>query len=175
MARKAAGSSVAAMTTTVDDPVNRVRMAFESRGENLLVDLWLEPGGNLPPHLHPRQEERWSVVEGSAGFQFGAEKITITPADGEIVVGPDTVHALSSVSPEEAHLRCEAVPALRLRQFLEESAAAAREGMFTRRGLPRGLRGARWAANFLKEYREETVFLSPPPLVQRLAIALFAR
>ena len=41
MARKAAGSSVAAMTTTVDDPVNRVRMAFESRGENLLVDVWL--------------------------------------------------------------------------------------------------------------------------------------
>jgi hypothetical protein len=45
----------------------------------------------------------------------------------------------------------------------------------TPRGLPRGLRGARWAAGFLKRYRDETVFLSPPPAVQKVLIALLAR
>ena len=58
---------------------------------------------------------------------------------------------------------------------LEESAAAGREGLFTPKGLPRGLRGARWAAGFLKRYRDETVFVSPPQFVQRTLIALLAR
>jgi hypothetical protein len=72
-------------------------------------------------------------------------------------------------------MRCEVVPALRLQAFLEESADAANSGLFTARGLPRGLHGLRWAARFIKNYREETVFLSPPPIVQRVLIAMFAR
>lgn len=70
---------------------------------------------------------------------------------------------------------CLVTPAMRLRELLEESAAAAREGMLTKRGLPRGVRGARWSARFLKRYRSETVFVSPPPLLQDLLIALLAR
>ena len=42
----------------IRDPVSRVRMSFEPQGENLLVDVWLEPRGGLPAHLHPQQEER---------------------------------------------------------------------------------------------------------------------
>jgi quercetin dioxygenase-like cupin family protein len=163
------------MNEPIRDPVSRVRMSFEADGENLIVDVWLEPGGGLPAHLHPRQEERWSVVEGTVGFRLGDEERAIGPGDGEIVVSPGTVHGLTSVSDRDAHLRCVVIPALRLQAFLEESAAAASEGLFTSRGLPRGLRGARWAAGFLKRYRDETVFLSPPPIVQRILIALLAR
>src|SRR5215208_4165792 len=104
----------------VRDPVSRVRMSFEPRGEDLLVDVWLEPGGGLPAHLHPRQEERWSVVDGEAGFRLGDDDRVIGPADGEIVVEPGTVHGLTAVSDDDAHLRCLAVPALRLQEFLEE-------------------------------------------------------
>jgi hypothetical protein len=68
-----------------------------------------------------------------------------------------------------------AAPPLRLQQFLEEAAQAGEQGLFTKRGLPRGLRGARWAAGFLKRYRDETVFLRPPASVQRALIALLAR
>ncbi|MEA2467087.1 MAG: hypothetical protein QOJ57_1213 [Thermoleophilaceae bacterium] len=156
----------------VRDPVSKVRLAFEPRGEDLVVDVWLEPGGGLPAHLHPRQTERWSVVEGRAEFTLGDEKRVIVPEDGELVVEPNTKHALASASGTDAHLRCVAEPALRLQAFLEESAAAAREGLFTARGLPRGLRGARWAASFIKKYGDETVFLSPPPAVQRVLVAL---
>jgi|tagenome__1003787_1003787.scaffolds.fasta_scaffold20152921_1 mannose-6-phosphate isomerase-like protein (cupin superfamily) len=166
---------IGAMNEQVRDPVSRVRMSFEPDGENLIVDVWLEPGGALPPHLHPRQEERWSVVEGTSGFRLGDEDRVIGPDDGEIPVPPGTVHGLKSVSDRDAHLRCVAVPALRLQAFLEESAAAAREGLFTARGLPRGLKGARWAAGFLKRYQDETVFISPPRFMQRILIALLAR
>ena len=58
-------------TGQIRDPVSRVRMSFERRGENLIVDCWVEPGGGLPPHLHPCQEERWSVVDGAVGFRLG--------------------------------------------------------------------------------------------------------
>jgi mannose-6-phosphate isomerase-like protein (cupin superfamily) len=163
------------VTEAIRDPVNRIRMAFEPEGENLIVHAWLEPGGGLPAHLHPRQTERWSVLEGEIRFQLGDEKRIIGPEDGEIVVPPNTKHALASMNDHEARLRCVAEPALSLQAFLEESSAAGREGLFTSRGMPRGLRGARWAANFLKRYRDETVLLSPPPIVQRLLIALLAR
>jgi quercetin dioxygenase-like cupin family protein len=163
------------MGDPIRDPVSRVRMSFEPDGENLIVDVWMERGGGLPAHLHPRQEERWSVVDGKVGFRLADDERVIGPEDGEIAVPAGTVHGLTSVSDRDAHLRCLAIPALRLQAFLEESAAAASEGLFTSRGLPRGLRGARWAAGFLKRYRDETVFVSPPQIVQRILIALLAR
>ena len=159
----------------IRDPVSRVRQTFEMRGESLAVDNWLEPGGRLPPHYHPQQEERWSVLDGEVLFRHGKRERAIGPDAGEICVAPGEVHGLRNDTDRDAHLRCYVTPPLRLQQFLEEAADAGRQGLFTRRGLPRGLRGARWAASFLERYRDETVFVSPPPIVQSVLIALFAR
>src|SRR5918992_5895064 len=115
------------MNDQVRDPVHGARYAFQPDGENLFVDTWLEPGGALPPHFHPRQEERWSVVEGQVRFQLGKDKRVIGPEDGEMVVGPGTVHALESVTDTDVHLRCHVIPARGLQSFLEESATAAQE------------------------------------------------
>ena len=161
--------------TAVTDPVHRVRYSFQPDGENLIVDAWIEPGGGLPAHLHPRQEERWSVLDGEVRFQFGETKRVIGPEDGEMVVPPQTKHAIASVSDREAHMRCVVVPAYELRAFLEDSAAAAREGLFMRGGIPKSPRGARWAASFLKQHREDVVMSFPPQFMQRAMIALLAR
>jgi quercetin dioxygenase-like cupin family protein len=160
------------MSEPTRDPVHRVRYTFEPDGENLFVDAWIEPGGGLPAHLHPRQEERWSVIDGQVRFQLGRTKRVIGPADGELVVPAGTKHAIASVTDGEAHLRCHVIPARNLRAFLEESAEGAREGLFMRGGVPRSLRGARWAAAFLKRHREDVVMSFPPPLVQSAMIAL---
>ena len=157
------------------DPVHRARYSFEPDGENLIVDTWLEPGGGLPPHLHPLQEERWSVVEGEVRFQLGNEKRVIGPEDGAMIVRPGTKHGLESTSDREAHLRCHVIPARNLQSFLEESAQAARDGLFMRGGIPRNLRGARWAARFLKRHRDEVVVTFPPRFVQSAMIALLGR
>jgi quercetin dioxygenase-like cupin family protein len=162
------------MSEPTRDPVHHVRYTFEPDGENLWVETWMEPGGVLPPHLHPRQEERWEVLEGEVRFQLGREKRVIGPADGAMVVRPHTVHALWSTG-SEAHLRCHVLPALGLQAFLEESAAAARDGLFAKGGIPRSLRGARWAARFLKRNREDVVMTFPPKPVQSLMVALLAR
>lgn len=163
------------MPDQIRDPVSRVRHAFRMQGDSLVVDSWLEPSGALPPHLHPKQEERWSVLDGEVVFRLGDDERPIGPDAGEMVVAPGVVHGLRNTSGREAHLRCVATPPLRLRQFLEEAAEAGQQGLFTQRGRPRGLRGARWAASFLKRYRDETVFLSPSPIVQRLLITRLAR
>jgi quercetin dioxygenase-like cupin family protein len=163
------------MTEAVTDPVHKVRYAFEPQGENMVVETWMQPGGKLPPHFHPRQEERWSVVEGSVRFQLGKAKRVIGPEDGEMIVRPNTVHGLESSSDREAHLRCLVLPAGHLEDFLTDSARAAREGLFMRGGIPRNLRGARWAARFLKQHQDEVVMTFPPQFMQKAMIAMLAR
>ncbi len=163
------------MTEPTRDPVHRVRYTFQPDGENMIVDTWMEPGGALPPHFHPRQEERWSVVDGQVRFQLGDEKRVIGPEDGEMIVRPGVKHSLASSGDREAHLRCLVLPAGAIEAFLTDSAAAARAGLFMRGGIPRSLRGARWAANFLKRHRDEVVMTFPPPIVQRSMVALLAR
>jgi hypothetical protein len=83
----------------------------------------------------------------------------IGPPDGEIVVAPGMKHSLASVSGDEAHLRCVAIPALGLQSFLEQT---------TRRG-------ARWAARFLKRHRADVVMSFPPRPLQSALIASLGR
>src|SRR6476646_10143412 len=108
------------MTEPIHDPVHRVRYAFRPEGENMIVDTWLEPGGGLPAHFHPRQEERWSVVDGRIRFQLGDTRRVIGPEDGEMIVRPGTKHSLSSASDREAHLRCLVLPAYGIETFLTD-------------------------------------------------------
>ena len=162
------------MPGTVHDPVSRVSYAFTPQGENLTVETWMEPGGGLPPHEHPRQEEVWYVIDGRVEFRLGKEKRVIGPEDGEMVVPRNTVHGVKAVQDTVAHLGCRVTPALELQSFLEESAAAAREGLFMKGGIPKGLKGARWAADFLDRYGDETVMVFPPRFVQKATKALFA-
>ena len=163
------------MSEPVHDPISRTHYTFTPDGDDLIVHTRLEPGGALPPHFHPRQTEHWSVLEGEVRFRLGSDRRVIGPEAGEIAVAPGTVHGLESTGRGEARLRCRVEPALHLREFLEESAAAARSGLFFRGGIPRGLRGVRWAARFLARYGDETVMVFPPRPLQRILIALFAR
>lgn len=153
------------MSERTHDPVHRASYAFEPDGDDLIVDTWLQPGGALPPHMHPRQEERWSVVDGTVRFQLGSDKRVIGPEDGEMVVAPNTKHGLTASQDSVAHLRCRVTPARDLQAFLEDSAAAAREGLFMKGGIPKNLRGARWAADFLARHRADVVMASPPGFV----------
>ena len=94
------------MPATTHDPVHRARYSFEPDGENLWVDTWIEPGGGLPPHWHPSQEEVWRVLDGEVRFQLGSEKRVIGPDDGDMVVKPGTKHGIESVMDRDAHMRC---------------------------------------------------------------------
>jgi hypothetical protein len=159
----------------VDDPIHRTSYSFEREGENLWVHTLMEDGAHLPEHFHPKQEERWEVLEGAARVKLDGTWRDLTPEDGPIVVAPNVRHELENTSGHEARLRTEVLPALALEEFLTESARAAREGLYNARNMPTSWRGAVWIAGFAQRFRDETVMTSPPPALQRLVVPLVAR
>jgi quercetin dioxygenase-like cupin family protein len=166
-------SSTAART---HDPIHRVWMSFERDGDDRLwVSTWLDDGGHLPEHFHPTLEERWEVVDGTARLKVDGTWHELTPADGVIVVAPGIRHELRNTSGCQVRLRTEVIPAGRLEDFLNESARAAREGLYNARNLPTSLRGAAWLSEFALRFREETVMCSPPPALQRAVLPAVAR
>lgn len=150
------------------DPVHGVRYEFEPQGEELLtVDTWMQPGGGLPKHYHPVQEETWWVVSGEARFHLDGEWRQLRPEDGKVQVKAGVVHGVENKGGEEVHLRADVRPPMDLQAFLTDSAAAAREGLFMKGGIPKSWRGAKWAAKFLAQHEDQTVMTFPPRFAQK--------
>jgi quercetin dioxygenase-like cupin family protein len=162
------------MSEQVHDPNRRQRYQFRREGENLVVDVWAQPGADVPPHLHPSQEERFAVLEGRVRFKVGGRKVIAGPGD-ELVAPPGVKHSFKNIGAGEARLRVNVRPALKLQEFLEEAAALAREGAYTRRGIPRSPKGAVRMAEFIERHRDGTVICSPPPAVHRILLAPLLR
>lgn len=152
----------------VTDPVHGTSYLFVPQGDDLIVHSIMRPGGKLPKHLHPRQDEYWWSERGTARVFVDGAWREVTPADGRVHVRPNVVHALENRSGETIYLSTEVTPALGLQGFLTESAEAARQGLFRRGGIPSGLAGARWSTDFLDRYGDDVVMTFPPPAVQRL-------
>lgn len=162
-------------TERIHDPVHRVSFRFETEGDSLWVFTWLEPGGHLPEHFHPTLEERWEVLEGTAQVKVDGRCSDLTAENDPAVVARGVRHELRNTSDTVAHLRTEVTPAGRLKEFLTESARAAREGLYNAHNLPTGLRGAAWLSEFALRFGDETVMCSPPPALQRAVLPTAAR
>ncbi len=122
----------------VEDPVLKQRLAFRPSddGEAVIVEMWVEPGGGVPPHVHPSMEERFEVLEGELSFLSGRKWQSATPGE-KVVVPAGTRHAYRNSGTQPAHGVCRASPPQSLEEFLTEAAAMAREGKLTRHGLPK--------------------------------------
>jgi quercetin dioxygenase-like cupin family protein len=149
----------------VEDPALRQRHHFTRStdpdgGEVLHVETWVEPGGGVPPHLHPAMEERFTVLDGRPSFLAGTEWREAGPGE-EVVVPAGVRHAFRNRGGAPAHFRCDVRPPSSLQAFLEETAALSRGGYLTKGGMikPRGLiRGAVIA----DRHREMVTLLFPP-------------
>ena len=159
----------------VEDPIHKVSYSFRRDGDHLWVYGWLEEGAHLPEHFHPSLTEYWETLEGTVRVKLDGAWRDLVPADGPIEVRPNVPHELKNESGRTARTRTRVTPGGHLEEFLTESARAAREGLYNSRNLPRGIRGARWVANFALRHRDETVMTSPPPALQRVALPLVAR
>lgn len=154
----------------VEDPVLHYRYRFSREGDVLRVEVWADPGGGVTiEHFHPRIEERWHVLEGDVTFRIDGEERRASPGD-RLTAAPGVRHAFENTGTSEAHLEVEAEPALDLQAFLVEAARLARAGRYTRRGMPKGLRGLLEGADFSQRYRDTTVTTFPPPALQRVLV-----
>ena len=97
-------------------PLERLQRAAQHGGqaeEHLfpvaVVEQRPDPGGGVPPHVHPRMEERFTVVEGRAEFLAG-RRWAGADAGETVVVPAGTRHAYRNRANVAAHVRCIATP-----------------------------------------------------------------
>lgn len=167
----------------VHDPVFKHRLRFEDTTDDhgapaVLCEMWVEPGGGVPPHVHPRMEERFTVLEGRAEFLAG-RRWAGADAGETVVVPAGTRHAYRNRGSVVAHVRCIATPPdPGLQGFLTEAAAMARAGRINRYGIPKGIVGWLQGAAMIDRYRGMVVMgfpPLPPPAIQRLVLPPLAR
>jgi quercetin dioxygenase-like cupin family protein len=175
--------SVSADPQIVDDPVFRHRLKFQDATDEhgapaVQVDMWIDPGGGVPPHVHPRMEERFTVIEGRAEFLAGRRWVG-RDAGETVVIPPGTRHAYRNRGSVIAHVRCIATPPdPGLEGFLTDAAALGRAGRISKHGIPKGIKGWLQGAVMIQAYGEmvELGFPPlPPPAIQRLLLPPLAR
>lgn len=167
------------MSELVEDPVFNYRIRFHPpEGEVLRMDVYVDPGGGVGiAHYHPAIEERFEVKEGEATFIADGDEILARPGDPPVVVAPGVRHTFRNSGEREAHIVCEAEPAMDLQDFLTEAAAMARAGKYGKRGIPKPgavLEAVEW----LDRYRDTVVITGgalPPPRLQPVLLGPLAR
>lgn len=94
-----------------------VRTAAETDGELLEMEAGYGGTGGLPPeHLHPRQRERFEVLEGTIRAVVDGTERRYGPGETfEVPAG--TPHAMAAEGP--SRVRWEVRPALRTAEFFE--------------------------------------------------------
>jgi mannose-6-phosphate isomerase-like protein (cupin superfamily) len=145
------------------ETIEFVATAADTDGELLAIDLTLTPDGHVPgTHVHPEQEERFEVRSGTMKFKLGFKTIIAGP--GETVVVPaGKRHRFSNAGDEDASVRVEVRPALRMEELFETTAALAAEGRVWGTGMPKPLE----LALFVREYEREVRAPFPPAWVVR--------
>jgi len=156
----------------IDNSVSGERIMFQrtsatTGGRLLSFELRLAPGGHVPAsHLHPIQEERFTILEGRMRFRLGLRSLLAGPGE-TVVVPPNTIHRFANAGRGQARVRVEVRPALRMEDLLETAADLAREG----RSLPNGMPSPLELALFLHEFEHEIAIPVLPPSVVRLGLA----
>jgi quercetin dioxygenase-like cupin family protein len=161
---------------TLKNPASGERITFrrtaaETNGELVAVDLELPQDARVPGglHIHPLQKERFEVIKGTMRFRLGRQRIIAGPGT-VIVVPPGIRHDFANAGDEDALVRVEIRPALKMERLFETAVALAEEGRATRKGIPKPLD----LALFTREFEQEVQAAFPPVTVQRLALAPLA-
>jgi mannose-6-phosphate isomerase-like protein (cupin superfamily) len=62
----------------VGDVYRFLATSADTNGKYALWEAIVPPGGGPPPHVHSREEEGFSVLEGEITFQIGEERVVAT-------------------------------------------------------------------------------------------------
>lgn len=132
------------------------RTAAETGGRLFEFELQLGPRGKVPAaHLHPEQQERFTVLEGTVQFKVSGRSVLATP--GQVVTVPaGSSHSFANLHDRPARVLVEVRPALAMESLLETAAALG--------ARPRPLDLVLFLAEFAREVR--------PPVVPRVTGAL---
>lgn len=111
------------------EEVSFLRTAAETGGELLVMeDRWTRSGHTVPPHRHPRIEERWTVLEGVVGYTIGDQQTRAEPGTS-VVAPPGAVHSARDLGAGPVVVRIEMRPPLRWEDFVRQLFALASEDL----------------------------------------------
>ena len=157
---------------TIENPVSGETITFlatsaDTGGERLEIDLALTPDGHVPgTHVHPLQEERFEVLDGTMKFKLGFK--TIVANAGDVVVVPaGRPHRFANGGDGNARARVTVTPALDMESLFETTVALAEAGRTTRTGMPKPLD----LALFVERFEDEVQAPFPPAPVVRTLMA----
>ena len=160
---------------TIENPVSGEKITFletsrDTGGERLTIELELSPDGSVPgAHVHPEQEERFHVLEGTMKFRLGMKRI-VAEAGDTVVVPKGRVHRFENAGDGVARARVEVVPALDMEELFETTVELAMEGNVTRSGMPKPTHLALFVRRFEREVRAPF----PPAWMVRVLMAPLA-
>jgi quercetin dioxygenase-like cupin family protein len=147
-----------------------LQRARDTSGEVLRLRWSAEPAGQVGEHIHPMQEERFTVIAGELTVSI-ERKLTICPAGETVAVPAGVRHSFANRGTVPVEATLEIRPALRMEQVFESLAGYSREGKARAGGLPRN---PLLLAVFAHEYAAEIRGPKPPYPVQRLLLPLLA-
>jgi quercetin dioxygenase-like cupin family protein len=159
----------------IHNPVSGERITFlrtaaDTDGQLLEFELELAADGRVPgAHVHPEQEERFHVLEGTMKFRLGARTI-LAHAGESVVVPAGRMHKFSNAGDQPARARIEVVPALNMEDLLCTTAQLAHDGHVTRSGMPKPLH----LALFVQRFRREVRAPFPPAWIVHTVMAPLA-
>jgi mannose-6-phosphate isomerase-like protein (cupin superfamily) len=143
-----------------------VQTTVETAGALHVQEARYAPRSTPPPyHRHPRQDERFQILEGALLFHIDGVDRTIRAGE-HVDILKGSFHRAHNPGDVPVLAIWETRPALRTAEFFYAMNRATRGG----RARPRLVD----AAAILTEYREEFELAKPPPLVQRFVFGCLA-
>ena len=160
---------------TIENPVTGERLSFvktsrETNGEAVVVEVTVRPNGFVAAaHVHPHQDERFTITAGRVGFKLDRQEIVAVPGD-VVTVPAGMAHRFWNAGDEEARFQTEVRPALQFERLIETMFSLAADGKTNKKGMPNPLR----LAVIANEHFDDVRLPFPPALVQRVGLALGA-
>jgi quercetin dioxygenase-like cupin family protein len=159
----------------IENPVSGERIVIRSSGAEtggalLAFDLFLPSGAHVPAgHVHPEQEERFTVLEGAMRFRLGRRR-QLAAAGETVAIPRGTAHWFGNDGPGVAHALVEVRPALRMQELFERSEEMGAAGHLPGTRLPRPFQ----LAEFLLEFQRELAVPGVPRGLLRAVLAPLA-
>jgi quercetin dioxygenase-like cupin family protein len=163
--------SPASRFRTFFNPATGEHIQYTAVGEDnngeLVAFSWRSvPGGVITEHIHPHQEERFTIIAGEARFTLNGRE-HIAKAGQTVVVPPGLPHSEGNIGSVDIEGVVEVRPARHTKAWHEALAGMVADGKATPRGAPKN--PLQLGATFW-HFRHESRVTSPPIWVQNLML-----
>jgi quercetin dioxygenase-like cupin family protein len=157
----------------ISDPITGQFIVFRERtADRVAAELFVRPGGIVPPHIHASQWERFEGVSGELHFRLGL-RAQVLGAGDVLVIPPGRPHGLRNAGDEVAHFLIELSPPRRGEEGLRTLFGLQREGRV--RITRCSARPLLQVAVLFDEYLDEVHLPVVPWRLQKLAFGALAR